>query len=167
VIDDFAGRILGELIGVEKERPLPSVSKSEQQNGAAHWTRPILMERAAYLGKMAKYGDGSASETIREQPQHRVMLSFRSRTGEAEVHAQFADVFYVVEGTATLVTGGTVEGAKEISPGEIRGASVTGGVRCQLRPGDVVHVPAGVPHQFLVEGERTVCCLVLKVRENP
>jgi uncharacterized RmlC-like cupin family protein len=35
-----------------------------------------------------------------------------------------------------------------------------------LRAGDVAHVPAGLPHQMLVAGDKTVTCLVLKVEEN-
>lgn len=167
MIDEFAGRILNQLAGVEKELPQPAVLKPMQPNMADHWTRPVLLERAAYLGKLARYGDGFESETIKEYPQHSVMLSFRSRTGDAEVHADFAGIFYVVEGSATLVSGGTVEGAVEITPGEIRGSSVTGGVRYALRAGDVAHIPAGRPHQLLVEGEKTFTCLVVKVRENP
>jgi len=65
------------------------------------------------------------------------------------------------------VTGGTVAGARLIKPGETRGTSVEGGMRQELRAGDVAHVPAGLPHQMLVVGEQTVTCLVMKVQENP
>jgi mannose-6-phosphate isomerase-like protein (cupin superfamily) len=126
-----------------------------------------LLERAATLRKLAKHGDGAASETLREYPGHCAMLLFRSRDGAAEVHENFADVFYVLEGRATLVTGGTVAGATSIGPGEMRGSSIEGGVRQELRAGDVAHVPAGVPHQMLVAGEKTITCLVVKVQENP
>jgi quercetin dioxygenase-like cupin family protein len=49
----------------------------------------------------------------------------------------------------------------------MRGSSVEGGARQELRAGDVAHVPAGVPHQMLVAGDKTVICLVMKVEENP
>ena len=166
-MDDFSARILNELMGAEKERPAPAASKPEPQNSADHWTRAILLERGVYLGKLAKYGNGSESETLKDYPQHSVMLSFQSRSGDAEVHENHADIFYVVEGSATLVTGGTVEGATAIGPGEFRGPSLVGGVRRQLRAGDVAHVPAGQPHQWLVEGEKSVACLVIRIRQNP
>ena len=51
-----------------------------------HYSPAVLLERAAYLRKLAKHGDGSASEMLKEYPQHFTMLSFRSRDGEAEVH---------------------------------------------------------------------------------
>lgn len=165
-MDTLSTKILKELLPAEKELPVPAAPKPQRQGAVDHWTRAILLERAAYLGKLARHGDGSASETLKEYPQHCAMLSFRARDGVAEVHENFADVFYVLDGFATLVTGGTVAGAASSGPGEIRGSSIVGGVRQQLRAGDVVHVPAGQPHQMLVAGEKTVTCLVLKVQEN-
>ena len=145
----------------EEELPAPS-PRAEPRNAADHWTRPILLERAAYLVKLARYGEGSASETIKEFPHYSVMLSVRSRSGEAEVHENFAHIFLVFDGSATLESGGTLVGSKHNRPGEIRG-----GTRCELRAGDVAHVPAGQPYQFLVGGERAVICLVIKVQETP
>ena len=75
------------------------------------------------------------------------MLSVRGRAGIAEQHERFADLFIVLDGRATLITGGTVSGAHIIAPGEIRGTAVEGGKRIELHPGDLAHVPAGVPHQ--------------------
>jgi len=135
------------------------------KNLVDHWSPAILLERAAYLRKMARHGDGSASETLKEYPQHCAMLSFRSRDGDAEVHERFADLFCVLAGKATLVTGGAVNGARTVAPGETRGASIEGGVRQTLRAGDLAHVPAGTPHQMLVKAEDTITCLVMKVQE--
>jgi mannose-6-phosphate isomerase-like protein (cupin superfamily) len=163
-MDSLSKEILKELLPAEKEIVPP---KAGPRNPADHWSRAVLMERAAYLSKLAKHGDGSASETLKEYPQHYAMLSFRSRDGEAELHENFADVFYVLDGCATLVTGGTVAGAHRTGPGEMRGSSVEGGARQELRAGDVAHVPAGVPHQMLVSSEKTVTCLVMKVQEIP
>jgi mannose-6-phosphate isomerase-like protein (cupin superfamily) len=136
-----------------------------RKNPVDHWSPAVLLERAAYLRKMAKLGDGSASETLKEYPQHCVMLSFRSRDGEAEVHERFADLFCVLAGTAMLATGGVVAKARAVAPGETRGASIEGGARQTLRAGDVAHVPAGTPHQILVKGEDTITCLVVKVQQ--
>jgi mannose-6-phosphate isomerase-like protein (cupin superfamily) len=135
-------------------------------NPVDHWSPAVLLERAAYLRKMAKVGDGSASETLKEYPQHIAMLSFRSRSGEAELHERFADLFIVLSGAATLVTGGTVTGARAVAPGEMRGTSIEGGTPQSLRPGELVHVPAGTPHQMLLTGEATITCLVMKVQES-
>ena len=167
-MDLFSNQILRELLAVEKEDHAPAATpKSGPPNPADHWSAALLLERAAYLGKMARYGDGSASETLKEYPQHCAMLLFRSRDGEAEAHENFADIFFVIEGRATLVTGGVMTGAKRVGPGEMRGSAVEGGARQELRAGDVVHVPAGVPHQMLVGSEKPVACLVVKIQENP
>jgi mannose-6-phosphate isomerase-like protein (cupin superfamily) len=174
-MDKIKNQILKEVLPAEKDVAPPVVSAHAKGKKPAlhldHWTSAVLLERAAYLHKLARQGDGSAGETLKEYPQHCAMLSFRSRDGEAEVHENFADVFYVLEGRATLVTGGTVTGARLIKPGETRGDSIQGGIesvaRQELRAGDVAHVPAGLPHQMLVAGEQTVTCLVMKVQENP
>ena len=131
-----------------------------------HWTSPILLERAAYLRKLAEFSDGSASETLHEYPQYHTMLSFRSRDGLVEQHADFADVFYVLDGRGALITGGTIVGANDIGPGEVRGVSIEGGSRQELRPGDVANVPAGLPHQMIVPSDRGLTCFVIKIREN-
>lgn len=135
------------------------------RNPVDHWSPAVLLERAAYLRKLAKHGDGSASETLKEYPQHIAMLSFRGRSGEVEVHDRFADLFCVLAGSATLVTCGTVEASRVIAPGETRGRSITGGTSQKLRAGDIVHIPAGTPHQVLLNGDETITSLIMKVEE--
>jgi mannose-6-phosphate isomerase-like protein (cupin superfamily) len=142
------------------------VSSHSNHAHSDHWSAAILLERADYLRKLAKHSDGSASETLKEYPQHSTMLSFRSRDGVAELHEHFADVFYVLDGHATLLSGGSLLGAETISPGEMRGGSIEGGTRQELRAGDVAHVPAGVPHRMLVPGEQTLTCFVVKIQAN-
>ena len=159
-MERIAKEILKDL-NLDEVAPKPSGPR----NPVDHWSPPLLLERAAYLRKLAKHGDGSASETLKEYPQHLAMLSFRSRSGEVEVHERFADLFVVLAGAATLVTGGTVVGARIVAPGETRGESIAGGTPKNLRPGDVAHVPAGTPHQMLLKGDATITSLVMKVQE--
>jgi mannose-6-phosphate isomerase-like protein (cupin superfamily) len=170
-MDKIEKVILKELLPAEKDvAPVAASARAKGEKTALHmdhWTSAVLLERAAYLHKLARQGDGSAGETLKEYPRHCAMLSFRSRDGEAEAHENFADVFYVLEGRATLVTSGTIAGARLIKPGETRGDSIEGGARQEMRAGDVAHVPAGLPHQMLVAGEQTVTCLVVKVEEKP
>ena len=150
-----------------KDVSLDEVTPKRVRRGPAdHWAPHVLRERAAYLRKMAQASNGSASETLREYPRHRAMLSFRSRSGEVEVHEKFADLFHVLAGTTTLVTGGTVTGARTIAPGETRGEAIEGGTSQELKTGDLAHVPAGTPHQMLLSGDQTVTCFVLKIQES-
>jgi mannose-6-phosphate isomerase-like protein (cupin superfamily) len=77
-----------------------------------------------------------------------VMMSERTKPGEAEVHAVDTDIIRVLSGAAVLVTGGTVVDPKTTATNETRGPSIAGGDERRLGPGDVVMVPKGVPHWF-------------------
>jgi uncharacterized protein GlcG (DUF336 family) len=77
-----------------------------------------------------------------------VHASRRDQPGLAEVHEQDADIIYVLEGTATLVTGGSAVETKMIGPGELRGSAISGGDTRTIAKGDVIVVPAGTPHWF-------------------
>jgi uncharacterized protein GlcG (DUF336 family)/uncharacterized protein YjlB len=77
-----------------------------------------------------------------------VHASRRDQAGMAEVHTLDADLIHVLDGKATLVTGGTAVGLKEVAVNEYRGSSIQGGEARELTKGDVVVVPAGVPHWF-------------------
>ena len=166
-MDQFSEAILRELRPVEKE-PVPAkrATKNQRNDVLDHLSRPVLLERAAYLRKLAAVSDGSASEVLKEYPQHAIHLLYRSRSGIAELHENFADLFFVLEGRAALVTGGTVVDPKSIAPGEIRGESVQNGTRQELRAGDIAHVPAGLPHQMVVSGDTSIICLVIKIQQN-
>jgi glc operon protein GlcG len=92
-----------------------------------------------------------------------VHASRRDGAGQAEVHALDTDIIYVLEGTATLVTGGTVVGGKGTTPDEVRGSSIAGGETRSLAKGDVVVVPNGTPHWFR-EVQPPFLYYVVKVR---
>jgi len=131
-----------------------------------HWSSAQLLERAQHLRELAAQHDGSASETLEKYPRHYTMLSFRSHDGGGERHENFADMFVILEGHATLLTGGEVADAKTTAPGEIRGSGVKGGTRQELQPGDIVHIPAGTPHQMLVLAGQTITYFVVKTQEK-
>jgi len=77
-----------------------------------------------------------------------VHASRRETPGQAEIHTKDADVIYVLQGEATFVTGGHAVDAKTTAQNELRGSSIEGGESRTISKGDVVVVPAGVPHQF-------------------
>ena len=79
---------------------------------------------------------------------YQVHTSRRTGPGLGEVHTRETDVIYVLEGGATFVTGGTLVDPKPTAPEQIRGSGIAGGETRQLKPGDVIIVPAGVPHWF-------------------
>jgi glc operon protein GlcG len=74
--------------------------------------------------------------------------SHRDGHGDVEVHDKETDVIYVVDGEATFVTGGKMIGGRDNGPGQHLGSDVQGGESHHLSKGDVIVVPAGVPHWF-------------------
>jgi hypothetical protein len=158
-MDNLAKEILKD-IALEEISP-----RAQKRTPVDHWSPAILLERAAYLKKMARFGNGSATETLREYPRHVALLSFHSRDSEPEMYPDFAVLFSVLAGSATLVTGGTLIRPRAVEPGLMRGVSIEGGNRQDLKAGEIAHVPAGLPHQILVAGEKTFTCFVLKIQE--
>jgi len=77
-----------------------------------------------------------------------VHTSRRDKPGLAEIHTLDTDIIYVMEGTATIVTGGTAVDAREIAPNEFRGSRIEGGVKRQLSKGQVIIVPNNTAHWF-------------------
>jgi quercetin dioxygenase-like cupin family protein len=87
-------------------------------------------------------------EPLLETAGYKVHASRRDAAGKAELHMRDTDIIYVLDGSATVVTGGSIQDAATVSEGEIRGASIQGGVQQELVKGDVLVVPNGVPHWF-------------------
>jgi mannose-6-phosphate isomerase-like protein (cupin superfamily) len=94
---------------------------------------------------------------------YQVHASRREAAGQVEVHVNETDIIYMLEGTTTFVTGGTVVGGKTTAPGEVRGTDVQGGEARRLGKGDVIIVPKGTPHWFK-EVSGTVLYYVVKVQ---
>jgi glc operon protein GlcG len=92
-----------------------------------------------------------------------VHASRREAAGQAEVHTLDTDIIYVLEGSATFVTGGTVVDGKTTAPNEIRGASISGGETRRIAKGDVIVVPNGTPHWFK-EVPGTILYYVVKAK---
>jgi glc operon protein GlcG len=92
-----------------------------------------------------------------------VNTSRRDTRGQAEIHRLDTDIIYVVDGTATFVTGGTAIEPKEIESNEIRGSRIDGGETRQLSKGDVIIVPNNTPHWFKEVGG-TFLYYTIKVR---
>ena len=86
----------------------------------------------------------------------------RTGPGQVEVHDRETDIFYVVEGEATIVTGGTMVGGRQTAAGQSRGTDVQGGETRRLKKGDVMVIPAGIPHWFK-EVSPTINYLTVKV----
>src|SRR5438093_705961 len=81
-----------------------------------------------------------------DEPTYKIDAGRRERPGEVEYHEHVTDLMHVVRGRATVVTGGEMVEPREVAPGELRAAAVTGGTTQELAEGDVFAIPSGVPH---------------------
>ena len=86
----------------------------------------------------------------------------RNAAGQVEVHDKETDILYIMDGEATFVTGGTMVGGKMSKAGQWLGTDITGGQTHHLTKGDVVTIPAGMPHWFK-EVPKSVSYFVVKV----
>ena len=94
---------------------------------------------------------------------YQIHTSRRMLPGLVEIHTKDTDIIYAIEGTATFVTGGTIVAPKTVAPDQIRGQKIIGGEEHELSKGDVIIVPAGVPHWF-VKVSKPFLYYVVKVR---
>jgi uncharacterized protein GlcG (DUF336 family)/mannose-6-phosphate isomerase-like protein (cupin superfamily) len=102
----------------------------------------------SYLTSDAVRAAFAKGQPLLETKGYKVHASRRDRDGQAEIHTRDTDILYVLQGSATLITGGAAINPKPIAPEEIRGDAIDGGTVRRLVTGDVVVIPNGVPHLF-------------------
>lgn len=108
---------------------------------------------------------GLATQTLKKYSTDYTLLAFRSQSGQAELHDKFADFYVVLAGQATLVSGGHIVNGASTAPGEVRGDSIQDGKSTTIRKGDIVHIPANIPHQLTLASGDTIQYFVVKVQE--
>jgi glc operon protein GlcG len=111
-------------------------------------TAPPPVDLVTYLPGEQVQAAFAEGKPLLETSGYKVHASRRDRDGQAEVHARDTDILSVLEGTATLVTGGQVVNGRTTAEDELRGDRIAGGDVRRLAKGDVVIVPNGVPHLF-------------------
>jgi mannose-6-phosphate isomerase-like protein (cupin superfamily) len=94
------------------------------------------------------------------------VLANRRGTGEVEVHTKTNHVFIIVEGEATLITGGKLVGGKQTAVDQIRAASVEGGQTHHLTKGDVITIPANTPHWFKEIPTKTIAYYAINIENE-
>ena len=110
----------------------------------ALWSSAGGDSKVTFVGhdKVAKGG------TLVTAPNLSILMAHRDKPGMVEVHDKETDTIYVLAGSATFVTGGNMVGGAVTEPGQQRGTDIQGGDARPLVKGDVIVVPAGVPHWF-------------------
>ena len=132
---------------------LPPLSKSVQILSAA---------RLAALADSLPPGPLTAHQIARFDGLSN-MIGRRDTSGVNERHEDFADIFVVQRGHARLLYGGTAGGEKASGAGEWRGGTIRNGTETDLRTGDIVVIPAGIPHQLLLNPGENFYYFVFKV----
>jgi len=143
------------------------VSVSAQDRKPSVATRPFVVKTQQQMtdiqNALAKKS-GNTSEDIIPLAgiQMRVAIFHDEKRVDdnVELHDTSDDIYYVLDGTATLMLGGTLDSPKEVSPGEWRAKTATGGQKVVIRKGDLIIVPRGTPHQRNVTDKRFSMILV-------
>jgi mannose-6-phosphate isomerase-like protein (cupin superfamily) len=135
-----------------------------EADGFAHWSVKDIQETEKAL---VATGKDPASQGLGSFGNRAFALARRLGDGKAEIHERKHDIFFVQGGEATLVTGGTLVDDKPGEGGEHLGTSIKDGKETRLRPGDVVTIPAGMPHQLLIKKGQTFTYFVVKVDVAP
>ena len=126
------------------------------------WKSTDIDSKGAALAKKLD-AQKVASEVIATDGNRKFMVAHREGSGLAEVHDTEADIMMISKGQVTMVYGGTVVDGKTTAPNETRGSAIKGGTEVKLGPGDVLHIPAKVPHQMKLDPGTQVTYFVTKV----
>jgi glc operon protein GlcG len=124
-----------ELAVIGAKAAASAISES-RANGAAFFSSSKVNE------KFKKGG------LLLDTQRYKIDAGRRVKPGEVEYHDHVTDVMHVVQGSATVVTGGNMVKPRKVGAGELRARAVRGGKKQRLSEGDVLAIPSGVPHQF-------------------
>ena len=125
-------------------------TKSEAVTAGA--VKIVSASDLAALVKAQPAGENAFKAFIELAP-YSVSMEHRIKGQGAAVHEKDAELFYIIDGSGTLVTGGKLVDEKRTNDANLSGTSIQGGTVKKVSKGDWVIVPEGVPHQFpTVEG---------------
>jgi mannose-6-phosphate isomerase-like protein (cupin superfamily) len=111
-----------------------------------------------------KNGEALVTKTALSLAPYSTVVEYRPGTAPAALHATNAELFYVVDGAATMVTGGAMVGQKDAGPGNWSGTGITAGKSRAIAKGDWIIVPQGTPHQVEVAaGSSGVVLMTIKI----
>jgi mannose-6-phosphate isomerase-like protein (cupin superfamily) len=135
-----------------------------QEPKVDHYTPADLAAMEQKLATKAVKGLGS-QPLEKYSPTDYTLLTYRNQSGQAEQHEKFADFYVVLSGEAKLIAGGKMVKGASTGAGELRGESIEGGKETTLKKGDIVHIPANIPHQVVLAKGATFEYYVIKVQE--
>jgi mannose-6-phosphate isomerase-like protein (cupin superfamily) len=142
---------------------------ADEPDGFVYWSAKDLAQHDKDLTAQAqKDGAGlvigkAFSDALGKFGNHTAAMSHREADGKGELHEKKHDFFFVQSGNATLITGGTLVEDTPKANGEHSASSIKGGTETALGPGDIMHIPAGMPHQLLIKKGEKFTYFVIKV----
>lgn len=110
--------------------------------------------------------NGLAASVLGDRGGYQYIIVRRDESGEVEVHERWDDVFVIQEGSGMVIHGGTHAGGRTTAPGEVRGGEITGGASRRVAAGDVMVIPAGIPHQVTVDEGGSITYFVVKAESG-
>lgn len=128
-----------------------AASAFAQQPAAELKTYASAADVAALVAKAKadrKEGQAMVSERILQLPPYNANLEYRSGIAPAAVHEKEAELFYVIDGSATMVTGGKLTEEKRTNAENRSGKGIEGGTSRMVSKGDFIIVPENTPHWF-------------------
>ncbi|WP_277969606.1 cupin domain-containing protein [Sphingomonas echinoides] len=115
-----------------------------------------VASQVAAMDRDMKPGQGFAWKPLLKDGDTIAALEIWKKPGRPAVHPDQAEYATVIAGNGTLISGGTLEQPSATKPDLTEGSRIVGGTTRALKTGDVVLIPAGVPHWFGITGERLV-----------
>jgi len=132
---------------------MSSVAIAQQAGGPAAAAGKTMVSAADVAGLIAKAkaerkDQPTIAQSLLQLAPYNVSLEYRASVGNAAMHETEAELFYVVDGSATLVTGGKLAGEKRTNAENLTGTGIEGGDSRHVAKGDFIMVPDHTPHWF-------------------
>jgi mannose-6-phosphate isomerase-like protein (cupin superfamily) len=107
---------------------------------------PVLAADLVYQanGVNAPAPDGGLANPVLAAERTKTFVITRDKVGDTELHLEGIDNLVVLDGEATLVTGGDMKDARMITEGEFHGSALSGDTKSiEIKKDDIVQIPAG------------------------
>ena len=138
-------------IGISLALTLFAAAAMAQQPARATKTYTSADEIKSLMAKAKSERKGDAplvAEQILTLAPYNANLEYRGAVGPAAVHEKEAEMFYVIDGSATLMTGGKLVNEKRTNAENLTGTGIENGMSRNIGKGDFVIVPENTPHWF-------------------
>ncbi|MBV9879190.1 MAG: hypothetical protein JO180_01790 [Gemmatirosa sp.] len=139
----------------------PPAAHAQSSRATEYYSAATLARTADSLR-----AEHAVAKVLGDRGAYQYVLVVRDATAGPEQHARWTDVMLVQAGSATVLLGGQYQNGREESPGETRGGQLVGATARQVGAGDLLVIPAGLPHQVQVAAGTSIRYLTVKAPEG-